>query len=84
MARARVAIDKAREREIPAIFIQEVHRLDLVDFGRELDDSEGVHCPVTNPGTAIAIDEMGFIRSIATAMHLTPARSPSAPVLRPW
>lgn len=44
MARARVAIDKARARGIPVIFIQEVHRPDLVDFGRELDGSEDVHC----------------------------------------
>lgn len=32
MAKARVAIDRARERGIPVIFIQEVHRPDLVDF----------------------------------------------------
>ena len=51
MTKARVAIDKAREQDIPVIFIQEVHRADLVDFGRELDGSEDVHCIETNPGT---------------------------------
>lgn len=61
MTNARVAIDKARERGIPVIFIQEVHRPDLVDFGRELDGSEEVHCLETDPGTAIAVDEMGFL-----------------------
>lgn len=61
MTRARVAIDKARERNIPVIFIQEVHRPDLVDFGRELDGSEDVHCIETSPGTEIAIEEMGFL-----------------------
>jgi nicotinamidase-related amidase len=33
MSKARVAIDKARQCDIPVIFIQEVHRPDLVDFG---------------------------------------------------
>ncbi len=33
-----------REQNIPIVHIQEVHRDDLVDFGRELDGSEGVHC----------------------------------------
>ena len=61
MTRARIAIDKARERGIPVIFIQEVHRPDLVDFGRELDGSEDIHCLETDPGTAIAVDEMGFL-----------------------
>lgn len=42
MAKARVAIDKARARGIPVVFIQEVHRPDLVDFGRELDGSDEV------------------------------------------
>ena len=44
MAKARIAIDKARELDIPVIFIQEVHRPDLVDLGRELDGSEDIHC----------------------------------------
>jgi biuret amidohydrolase len=60
MARSRVAIDKARELEIPVIFIQEVHRPDLVDFGRELDGDEDVHCLEDNPNTAIAAEQMGF------------------------
>ena len=61
MAEARMAIDKARECNIPVIFIQEVHRPDLVDFGRELDGSEDVHCLESAPGTAIAVEEMGFL-----------------------
>lgn len=63
MTRARVAIDEARTRGIPVIFIQEVHRPDLIDFGRELDGSEDVHCIETDPGTAIAVDEMGFLET---------------------
>ncbi|MEM7221511.1 MAG: cysteine hydrolase [Pseudomonadota bacterium] len=60
MAKARVAIDKARAHHIPVVFIQEVHRPDLVDFGRELDGDEDIHCLEDNPKTEIAVDEMGF------------------------
>ncbi len=60
MLNARAVIDKAREKAIPVIFIQEVHRPDLIDFGRELDGDEDVHCIETSPGTAIAVEEMGF------------------------
>ena len=60
MLKARPTIDKARERNIPVIFIQEVHRPNLVDFGRELDGSEDIHCIETDPGTDIAVEEMGF------------------------
>jgi nicotinamidase-related amidase len=60
MVKARVAIDRGRARGIPVIFIQEVHRPDLVDIGRELDGSEDVHCLEDNPDTEIAIGETGF------------------------
>ena len=63
MTKARIVIDEARRSGIPVIFIQEVHRPDLVDFGRELDGSEDIHCLETNPGTAIAVEEMGFLPS---------------------
>lgn len=59
MLKARTVIDKAREKNIPVIFIQEVHRPDLIDFGRELDGDEDVHCLEDNPNTEIA-KEMGF------------------------
>lgn len=60
MLRARAAIDMARAAEIPVIFVQEIHRADLVDMGRETDGAEDVHCLDCNPGTALAIDEMGI------------------------
>jgi len=60
MSNARPAIDKARACGIPIIFIQEVHRPNLVDFGRELDGSETVHCLEDNPDTAIAATQMDF------------------------
>ena len=60
MLLARTAIDKARETGIPVIFIQEVHHPSMVDFGRELDGDEDVHCLEDNPKTAIAVEEMDF------------------------
>ena len=60
MRTARTVIDAAREVDIPVIFIQEIHRANLVDFGRELDGSETVHCLDSDPNTAIAVPEMGF------------------------
>lgn len=61
MLEARTAIDQARAANIPVIFIQEIHRADLVDFGRELDGSEDIHCLDNQPGTALAKEEMGFL-----------------------
>src|SRR6185312_4884087 len=37
-------VTAARANGVPVVFIQEVHRPDLVDFGRELDGTEDVHC----------------------------------------
>lgn len=34
----------ARSAQIPVIHSQEMHRKQMVDFGRELDGAEGVHC----------------------------------------
>lgn len=60
MLTARIAIDKARESNIPVIFIQEIHRKNLSDFGRELDGDEDIHCLDNDPATDIAVKEMGF------------------------
>jgi len=60
MAKARAAIDKAHDCGIPVIFIQEIHRQDLVDFGRELDGNESVHCLEGDERTEVAKEEMGF------------------------
>ena len=54
MDRAPALIEKARECDIPVVFIQEVHRRDLVDFGRELDGAEDVHLLEGDAGTEIA------------------------------
>jgi biuret amidohydrolase len=36
--------EAARAGNVPVIFTQELHRRSLVDFGRELDGAEGIHC----------------------------------------
>lgn len=51
LARSEEVVDAARQAGIPVIFLQEVHRRSLVDFGRELDGDESVHCLEGAPGT---------------------------------
>lgn len=60
MEQARRLVDRAHENDIPVIFIQEVHRPDGIDFGRELEGDEDVHCLENDPRTAIAKEQMGF------------------------
>ena len=52
-------IQVSRDANIPIIFFQEAHRPDFIDFGRELDGTETVHCVEGKLGTEIA-DETGF------------------------
>lgn len=59
MLAARGVIDAARAAKVPVIFVQEIHRADGVDFGRELDGDETVHCLDNNPNTDLAVAEMG-------------------------
>jgi nicotinamidase-related amidase len=60
MTAARDLVDAAHENDVPVIFIQEVHRPDLIDFGRELDGDEDIHCLEGDARTEIAREEMGF------------------------
>lgn len=60
MLASRELVDAAHENNIPVIFVQEVHRPDLIDFGRELDGDEDVHCLEGDPRTEVAKEEMGF------------------------
>jgi nicotinamidase-related amidase len=50
---ARQLLAGARAAGIPVVFFQEVHRPSGVDFGRELDGTEGVHCVEGQPGTEL-------------------------------
>ncbi len=54
VSRTRELIDVAHDAGVPVVFVKEVHRPDHVDFGRELDGSEGVHCIETDPLTDYA------------------------------
>jgi nicotinamidase-related amidase len=49
-------VDAARNAGVPVVFFQEVHRPDMVDFGRELDGEEGVHCIDGAPGTELVAE----------------------------
>lgn len=58
--RARTMVDAAHDNDIPVIFFQEIHRKDMIDYGRELDGSEDIHCLEGKPGTPVAAEEMGM------------------------
>jgi nicotinamidase-related amidase len=46
-------VEAARAARVPVVFIQEAHRRSGVDFGRELDGAEGVHCLEDDPETEV-------------------------------
>jgi nicotinamidase-related amidase len=56
MRRVPPLIEVARAGGIPIIYIQEVHHPSMVDFGRELDGYERVHCLENDPGTDVAVE----------------------------
>jgi nicotinamidase-related amidase len=53
-ARIREVVTAARAAGVPVVFIQEVHKRTLGDFGRELDGVEGVHCLEGDAATELA------------------------------
>lgn len=60
MERVRPLVDAAREGGVPVIFVKEEHRADRIDFGRELDGTENLHCLEDSPYTAFAVEELGM------------------------
>ncbi|MEO1538085.1 MAG: cysteine hydrolase [Pseudomonadota bacterium] len=58
MERAKRIVNAAHKADIPVIFFQEIHRRDKIDYGRELDGSEDIHCLEGEPGTPVAEEEM--------------------------
>jgi biuret amidohydrolase len=52
--RVRALIAESRERGIPVVWIQEVHKPSLIDIGREMDGAEGPHCVEGWPETELA------------------------------
>lgn len=53
VANAERVVASARAAGLPIVFFQEAHRRSLVDFGRELDGTEGVHCLEGDVGTEL-------------------------------
>jgi nicotinamidase-related amidase len=53
-ARILELVAAARGCAVPVVFIQEVHKRTLADFGRELDGTEGVHCLEGDEATELA------------------------------
>ena len=51
---AKRVLDVFRAKKLPVIQIKEVHRPDMVDFGRDLDGAEGIHCIEDSPYTDYA------------------------------
>ena len=51
---AKRVLDVFRAKKLPVIQIKEVHRADMIDFGRELDGSEGIYCMENSPYTDYA------------------------------
>ena len=51
---AKKVLDVFRAKHLPVIQVKEVHRKNHVDFGRELDGSEGVHLLENDPHTDYA------------------------------
>jgi biuret amidohydrolase len=56
VARAIAMVSSARNAGIPVIFTQERHSRTQVDFGRELDGAEGVHCLEDDPETDLVAE----------------------------
>jgi nicotinamidase-related amidase len=52
--RVRPLVDAFRGAGHPVVFIREEHRKSMIDFGRELDGAEGVHCLEGEPETQVA------------------------------
>jgi nicotinamidase-related amidase len=61
MQRARPVIDAARTNDIPIVFLQEIHRKNGIDIGREMDGDEDMHCREDWPGTAINAELVGLL-----------------------
>lgn len=51
LPKAKKVLAAARSAKMPIIHFKEVHRKEMVDFGRELDGAEPVHCLETWKGT---------------------------------
>ena len=64
----------ARAADLPVVFFQEVHRPSGVDFGRELDGTEGVHCVEGQPGTDLEPSLRPILDGSRPEFHLVKRR----------
>jgi len=62
MKQAAKFIKKGRKEGLPIIVIHEVHREDNIDFGRELDGSEGIHCIEDPNNSQLPIKGIGMTK----------------------
>jgi nicotinamidase-related amidase len=53
LPKAKRVLAAARQAKLPIVHFKEVHRKEMVDFGRELEGAEPVHCLETWAGTQI-------------------------------
>lgn len=70
LARAERILETARAAAIPVVFFQEVHRASGIDFGRELDGAEDVHCLEGDPAT----DLVASMRPRENEFHIVKRR----------
>lgn len=68
--RAERILAAARAAAVPVIFFQEVHRPSGIDFGRELDGAEGIHCVDGHPSTEL----VESLRPRADEFHIVKRR----------
>jgi biuret amidohydrolase len=64
----------ARAADLPVVFFQEVHRPSGIDFGRELDGTEGVHCVEGQPGTDLEPSLRPILDGSRPEFHLVKRR----------
>lgn len=70
LARAERILAAARAAGTPVVFFQEVHRASGIDFGRELDGAEDVHCLEGDPAT----DLVASMRPVDGEFHIVKRR----------
>jgi len=68
--RAERILAAARAAGIPVVFFQEVHRPSGIDFGRELDGAESIHCVDGHPSTEL----VDSLRPIEGEFHIVKRR----------
>jgi nicotinamidase-related amidase len=74
IARAERILAAARAAAIPVVFFQEVHRPSGIDFGRELDGNEDVHCVVGHPSTELVETLRPVTGGAAEEFHIVKRR----------